>query len=140
MQGMKISDFMSRHPVAFTPNESIESAVERLLQTKQRGGPVLDEQRKVIGFLSEQDCLAAMLRDTYHKEQTATVSDCMYRGEVLCVGADEAIADLAQRMEIGKPKIYPVIDMDTKQLVGVISRTDVLGAIDSYFQDSYRRR
>jgi CBS domain-containing protein len=137
---MKVADFMHRRPVVFTEDLSIEAAVERLLQSRQRGGPVIDAKHKVIGFLSEQDCLAAMLRDTYHKETSANVGDCMYRGEVLSVFADDSITDIAQRMDTKRPKVYPVLDDSTKQLVGVITRTDVLAAIDQYFQDSYRRR
>lgn len=140
MQSMKVEDFMHRRPVVFTEDLPIEAAVERLLQSRQRGGPVVDTEQKVIGFLSEQDCLAAMLRDTYHKELSANVGDCMYRGEVLSVFANDSITDVAQRMDAKKPKVYPVLDDATKHLVGVITRTDVLAAIDQYFQDSYRRR
>ncbi len=140
MQSMKVVDFMNRHPAVFTADLPIEVAVERLVQSRQRGGPVVDEKRHVIGFISEQDCLAAMLRDTYHKELSANVGDCMYQGEVLSVFANETITDVAQRMDAKKPKVYPVLDDDNRQLVGVITRTDVLAAIDSYFKDSYRQR
>ncbi|MGQ4275789.1 CBS domain-containing protein [Pseudidiomarina sp. E22-M8] len=140
MESMKVADFMNRRPAVFTAKTPIEVAVERLLQTRQRGGPVVDDERRVIGFLSEQDCLATMLRDTYHKEMSANVGDCMFKGEVLSVYANDSITDIAQRMDAKKPKVYPVLDDDNRQLVGVISRTDVLGAIDSYFRDSYRRR
>ncbi|MBY6062972.1 CBS domain-containing protein [Pseudidiomarina sediminum] len=140
MQSMKVSVFMNRRPVVFTEQLPVEAAVERLLQSRQRGGPVVDAAQRVIGFLSEQDCLAAMLRGTYHNEMSATVGDCMYHGDVLTVFADDSIADVAQRMDANKPKVYPVLDDETKQLVGVITRTDVLAAIDSFFQDSYRQR
>lgn len=140
MKSMKVADFMNRRPAVFTASMPIEVAVERLLQTRQRGGPVVDAERRVIGFLSEQDCLATMLRDTYHKEMSANVGDCMFKGEVLSVYAGDSITDIAQRMDAKKPKVYPVLDDDNRQLVGVISRTDILGAIDCYFLDSYRRR
>ncbi|MDN7124214.1 CBS domain-containing protein [Pseudidiomarina terrestris] len=140
MQSMKVVEFMNRNPAVFTADMPIEAVVERLLKSRQRGGPVVDDERRVIGFISEQDCLAAMLRDTYHKEQSANVSDCMFSGEVLCVFAGDSITDVAQRMDLRKPKIYPVLDDDNRQLVGLITRTDVLAAIDGYFRDSYRRR
>lgn len=73
MQSVQVSEYMNRHPVVFREKMPIEEAVELLLKTEQRGGPVIDDNKKVIGFLSEQDCLATMLRDTYHKEQTGTV-------------------------------------------------------------------
>ena len=100
---------------------------------------MVDAQHKLVGFLSEQDCLATMLRDTYHNEQSATVSDCMYRGEVVTVDADTSVTDLAQQMTANKPKLYPVIDAE-RQLIGVISRSDVLRAIDLHLREGYSRR
>lgn len=137
MQSLKVVDYMNRHPVSFKAEMPIEAAVELLLQSGQRGGPVVDNEHKLLGFLSEQDCLAAMLRDTYHNEQGASVADCMYHGEVVTVDADSNITDLAQQMTNQRPKIYPVIDAD-KQVIGVITRTDVLRAIDMHLSDNYK--
>ncbi|WP_417684633.1 CBS domain-containing protein [Pseudidiomarina gelatinasegens] len=139
MHSLKVVDYMNRHPVRFAPDMSIEAAVSILLQSSQRGGPVVDEQNKLVGFLSEQDCLAAMLRDTYHNEQSATVSDCMYQGEVVTVDANTSVTDLAQQMTANKPKMYPVINTD-RQLVGVITRSDILRAIDLHLRDGYTHR
>lgn len=139
MHSLKVVDYMNRHPVRFAPDMSIEAAVAILLQSSQRGGPVVDKQNKLVGFLSEQDCLATMLRDTYHNEQSATVSDCMYQGEVVTVDANTSVTDLAQQMTTNKPKMYPVINTD-RQLVGVITRSDILRAIDLHLRDGYTHR
>lgn len=139
MQSLTVADYMNRHPVVFTASMSIEEAVGRLLQSHQRGGPVINAEQRVIGFLSEQDCLAAMLRDTYHNEQSATVGDCMFSGEVLMVFDHVSITDLAESMQATKPKIYPVVDSE-RLLIGIITRTDVLRAIDVHLQNHYRQR
>lgn len=133
MQSLKVSDYMNPQPVTFAPDMSIESAVMRLLQTGQRGGPVVDQQGHLVGFFSEQDCLATLLRDTYHNEQGTKVGDCMYQGAVVTVAANASIADLAQQMTNHRPKIYPVMD-DSGQLLGVITRTDILRAIKEHCQ------
>ncbi len=139
MQSHKIADYMNHRPVIFTARMSIETAVEKLLTSGQRGGPVVDDNNRVIGFISEHDCLEAMLRDTYHKEQSATVGDCMYCGDVLTVAGYENITDLAQRMDRKRPKIYPVLD-ENRKLIGIITRTDVLKAINLQLRDSYSKR
>lgn len=136
MQSLQVVDYMNRHPLVFYASMSIEQAVDRLLQGKQTGGPVVDEQQRLIGFLSEQDCLAAMLRDTYHAEQSASVADCMYSGEVVAVRNTMSVIDLAQQMGNQRPKVYPVVD-EHGLLVGVITRADVLRAINFQLQDSY---
>jgi predicted transcriptional regulator len=73
MGSLKVSDYMNQRSVTFTSN----MPVERLLQTKQTGGPVIDAQNKVIGFLSEQDCLVQMIESSYYTEQVADVKDIM---------------------------------------------------------------
>lgn len=138
MHSLKVVDYMNHHPVSFKSDMSIEVAVEVLLQSNQRGGPVIDDHHHLLGFLSEQDCLAAMLRDTYHNEQSATVADCMYQGQVVTVNADTSITDLAQQMTRPQPKIYPVLDNE-QQVIGVITRTDVLRAIDLHQKDGFKR-
>ncbi|RUO36580.1 CBS domain-containing protein [Aliidiomarina sanyensis] len=135
MRSVKVQDYMNRHPVKFTRSMPVETAVSMLVSANQSGGPVIDEHGAVIGFLSEQDCLAMMLEGTYHKEQSATVEDCM-SAEVVTVNSDMAILDLAQQLGNQRPKVYPVVDY-ANQLVGVISRTDVLRAIDLHLRDSY---
>ncbi|WP_241974288.1 CBS domain-containing protein [Aliidiomarina minuta] len=135
IRSLKVGDYMSRHPAVLTATMPIEEAVDKLLKADLTGGPVVDLNKKVVGFLSEQDCLAMMLEGTYHKEQSATVADCM-SAEVVTVNADTAILDLAQQFGSNRPKVYPVVDYQGK-LVGVISRTHVLKAINLHLQDSY---
>jgi predicted transcriptional regulator len=57
--------------------------------------------------------------------------------EVLTVKPYDSILELAQRMLKEKPKIYPVVD-DGGYLLGTISRSDVLKAIDVQLQDGYK--
>ncbi|EKE86920.1 CBS domain-containing protein [Idiomarina xiamenensis] len=137
MKSVKVSDYMTRYPVIFTTQMTIEKAVEELLRSQQRGGPVVNAQQRVVGFLSEQDCLAAMLRATYHQEQSALVEDCMTT-PVLTVRSDMSILDLAEQMQVNKPKLYPVID-ENNRLTGLIGRSEVLRAMDLCLGDGYRR-
>lgn len=135
MDLLKVADYMNRHPVTFDADMPVELAVERLIKGQQTGGPVIDGQRKIIGFLSEQDCLARMLMSTYHDQQASRVADVM-QTEVLTVKDYDGIIDLAQTMLKAKPKLYPVVD-DNGYLLGIITRTDVLAAIDKELHSHY---
>ena len=128
---------MNRHPVTFNQNMTLEAAVDHLTDVAQIGGPVVDVDRKVVGFLSEQDCLARMLLSSYHDEGLAYVRDLM-RKDVLTVHMNSRIIELAQLMLGLKPKIYPVVD-DNGVLQGVISRSDVLRAIGQELHSHYRK-
>lgn len=135
MDLLKVADYMNRHPVTFELDMPVELAVERLIKGRQTGGPVIDNKRKIIGFISEQDCLARMLMSTYHDQQAARVADVM-QTTVLTVKDYDGIIDLAQTMLKAKPKLYPVVD-DDGYLLGIISRTDVLAAIDKELHSHY---
>ena len=138
MESLSVGDYMNKSPVTFTTNMPVVEAVERLLRVQQTGGPVLDENNRVIGFLSEQDCLAQMLASSYYNEQISLVKDIM-RTEVLSIKPYTSVLELAQQMLLAKPKFYPVVD-DDGYLLGSINRTAVLNAIDVQFKDGYTRR
>ena len=94
---LKVGDYMNTHPVTFTIEMPVVEAVERLLSVHQTGGPVIDEYKKVIGFLSEQDCLKQMMASSYYQEQICLVKDIM-RTEVLSIKPYTSVFELAQMM------------------------------------------
>lgn len=136
MDLLKVADHMNRYPLTFSADMPVEMAVHCLADNVQTGGPVTDGNNKIIGFISEQDCLAIMLSGTYHAQQVAHVCDVM-KTDVLTVKAYDCIVDLAQTMLQAKPKIYPVVD-DDGYLIGVINRSDVLKAIEHELRSHYR--
>ncbi|ACJ29504.1 CBS domain protein [Shewanella piezotolerans WP3] len=134
MDSINVKEHMDRHPVMLSPSMSLATAVEKLLDNKKLGAPVVDADGKLVGFLSQQDCLAVMLKSSYHCDLTAIVKDCM-RTDVLSVEPNTSVLALAEQMLGPKPKVYPVID-DGK-VVGTINRTNVLAAINTYMQQCY---
>ncbi|KMV29208.1 CBS domain-containing protein [Photobacterium swingsii] len=128
MESLKVKDYMNMRPVTFDPSQSLSAALDKLLTAKQIGGPVVDANRQVVGFLSEQDMIQKLIKVGYHCQDTHTVGECM-REDVLTVSPDSSIIELADTMSGQKPKIYPVVE--NGQLVGVITRRDVLTAISN---------
>jgi CBS domain-containing protein len=126
MQSLKIQEYMNHYPVTFTESMSVEEATLRFLKTKQIGGPVVDQNYKVLGFISEGDVLEKMLETIYFNENVAIIKDIM-RKKVLSVKPYDSIIELGQSMIKDKPKVYPVID-DDGNLLGTISRNEVLQA------------
>lgn len=125
---------MDRQPVLLTADMPLSNAVDALLVRNKLGAPVVDDSGKLIGFLSQQDCISVMLKSSYHCDLVAKVKDCM-RSEVLSVTPDTSVLQLAEQMLGPKPKVYPVVD--NGKVVGTINRTNVLGAINIYMQQCY---
>lgn len=128
MDSLKVKDYMSARPVTFKADMSLSAALDKLLASNQTGGPVIDNEEHVVGFLSEQDMIQTLLKASYYCQDTNIVSDCM-RSEVLTVTPEDTLIELAQSMSGKKPKVYPVT-VDSR-LVGIITRRDVLRAIGS---------
>ena len=97
--------------------------VKTLLHNHVTGLPVVDDHRKVIGFVSEQDCIHALLVSNYHHEGDPIVDDVMFRNPVT-ISPEMSVVDLAQNLGAGKPKVYPVVDHD--RLIGIVTRTAIL--------------
>ncbi|MDR8524094.1 CBS domain-containing protein [Shewanella fidelis] len=134
MDSINVQEHMDRQPVLLSPTMSLATAVEKLLDNKKLGAPVVENDGQLVGFLSQQDCLAVMLKSSYHCDLTAIVKDCM-RTDVLSVTPDASVVHLAEQMLGAKPKVYPVVQ-DGK-VVGTINRTNVLAAINTYMQQCY---
>ena len=122
-----IASCMSNDFAIIHPDMPVVEACARLIKKAMLGGPVVDGQGQLLGWISEQECLHVSLQVAYHNQRVATVRDIM-RSDVLCVQLDEDPLALAQQMLADKPKSYPVIDTNRK-VVGVISRRHLLAML-----------
>ncbi len=132
MTSLKVEEYMNHYPITFTADMGVEEASLLFLKTKQIGGPVIDDNGALIGFLSESDVLAKMLETIYYNEHIADVADLM-RKDVLTMKPYDSVIELGQLMLKNKPKVYPVIG-DDGNLLGTICRNDVLSAIDQHLR------
>ena len=127
LKNLQVKQFMSGKSIAFTKEMNLQTAVEKLLSSNLIGGPVINSEGHVVGWLSEQDCLAKIIEASYYSDHSALVEDVM-SDSPLSIPSTLSIVDLAQKMIHEKPKMYPVLDEDNIY-VGLITRKMVLGAM-----------
>ncbi len=135
MDIMKVRDYMTQQAVTFTVDMPLTVALEKVMKSVHFGGPVINGQREVIGFLSEQDLLDKLVKVSYFCQDTHTVGDCMH-DQVLSVSPDMSIIELAEMIKVGKPKVYPVVE--NKKLAGIITRRDVLMALSNSINECFK--
>ena len=128
-----VKDYMSKIRVKFTPDMDVLEALSIILEKDVPGGPVVDRLGNLVGILSEKDCLSASLSASYHDQWGGRVAEFM-QAEVLFVEADANIADVAKLFMEREYKHLPV--MQENQLVGQISRRDVLRALEQLRQET----
>lgn len=123
METLQVSQCMSSKFVSLTADMPVFEAVTELVKNEILGAPVISEG-KLIGWVSEQDCLKVVLQVVYFDNRVATVKDIM-QTDVLTVKPEDSALDLCSAMVDRKPKNYPVVDTDGAVL-GLVSRRMML--------------
>jgi CBS domain-containing protein len=133
-----VKDVMTTHVVAVRLKATYKDMATRLREFRVSAFPVLDDDNKVVGVVSEADLLTkeALEYSTHgvaggilHGRERAkaaaiTAEDLMTRPPVT-IGPDETVSRAARLMYSRKVKRLPVVD-DRGRLVGIVSRADVL--------------
>ena len=126
LHSIKAKDYMTANLVILSPDTSVMEAIRILLDKGISGAPVVDKMGRLVGLLSEKDCMRVATHAGYYGEAGGKVSEFM-SPDVITVEGDTSVIEIA-KMFMEKPfKRYPV--MDDNRLIGSISRRDVLKAI-----------
>jgi len=134
MHSILVKDYMDRDPHAIVNTVTVRDAVSVLMKAQITGVPVVDTEKNLVGFVSEQDCIQEVLNDTFYCEESPPVSEVMST-EVNTVSPLTSIVEIAERMAKGPPKNYPVCE--NSKLVGLISRRLILKALLENAEDCY---
>lgn len=124
---LKVSDYMTRNLITFTPDQSIESVMETLIKNRISGGPVVNEKQELIGIISEGDCIKQISESRYYNMpmQDQTIEKHM-AGDVETIDGNMNIFDAAKKFLEAKRRRFPIVE--NGKLVGQISQKDVLKA------------
>lgn len=125
LDSVTVADYMTRDVTTLTPDMEMLAAIHLLIKNGYSGCPVV-EGGKVIGLLSEKDCLKVALVAGLEGTTAGTVREFM-SATVNSLTAETTIIEAATKFLDTPFKRYPV--MQDGKLVGQISRSDVLRAI-----------
>lgn len=129
LKSIKVRDCMTRHLVTFRSDTDLFLAIDRLLEHRISGAPVVDSQGHLIGMISDGDCLRGVLAGACHEAAGGSVSGYMST-QVETISPEADIIDACQRFLRGGRRRFPVVEEGV--LVGQISRRDVLRAVKSF--------
>ena len=125
-----VEAYMATELVTVAPGDDIVDAMRVLLDKRLSGAPVVDGDGRLVGVLSKKDCLKIVYNTAYHQDWGGTVSQYMSR-EVEHIDAGSSILDAAEKFLESHFRRFPVLR--DGRLVGQISRSDILRAIDEIY-------
>ncbi|AVX05767.1 IMP dehydrogenase [Maritalea myrionectae] len=120
-----IADFMVRDVTTFSPTFEINHAVAMLLDKGISGAPVVEDTGNLLGMLTKKDCFRAALNANYYKQWGGTVAQYMSHDPVT-LDVDLDVVSAAEHFLASSYRLFPVVD--DGQIVGIISRSDLLKA------------
>lgn len=144
---MKVKDIMTKEVVVVKEEDRIQTAANLLNEKGFSGLPVVDEDNRVKGIITEGDLIRRVSRisgpsyveilggifpleskndlmDKINKSMGYLVKDMMSK-DPITIKEDMEIEEAATLMVKEKIKRIPVVD-DEKKLIGIISRRDIL--------------
>jgi CBS domain-containing protein len=150
---VQVSDIMTRELVSVTPDESIDSAIDLMLDHLISGLPVIDKTGRLVGILTEGDLLRrpeigtqrerSNWRDAFLGTRGAArkyvhshgvrVKDVMTPDPAV-VAEDTSLDEVARLMETRSIKRLPVTRQGT--VVGIVSRANLIRALVAHHREA----
>ncbi len=127
LHSLNVGDYMTKSIMTFRPEQDVIAAARILAQRGFSGAPVVDDRGNLAGILSDTDCIRAMVKFGFDPDWRGLVSEFM-SPNVETVDLEDSILDVAQRFTEKRFRRYPV--MEDNRVIGVISRIDVLRALE----------
>jgi CBS domain-containing protein len=145
---MKARDVMVAPVITVKPTSSVREAANIFLERRISAVPVVDDQGKLVGIISEGDQMhrsesgterrhpwwlkafvsSEMLAAEYAKAHARKVADVMTR-RVITAAPDTPLHEIAALLEKNSIKRVPIVK--DGQLVGIVSRANLVQAVAS---------
>jgi CBS domain-containing protein len=142
-----VADVMSHDPIVVKPETPLKEAIHLIADKRVSGLPVVDEQGKLVGVISETDLMwqetgatpppyimvldsviylenPARYEQELHKALGQTVGEVM-TSEAITTKPDQPLREAAQLMHDRDVRRLPVID-PTGKVVGILTRGDIV--------------
>jgi CBS domain-containing protein/mannitol/fructose-specific phosphotransferase system IIA component (Ntr-type) len=131
---LTVRDVMTDHPRTVLADTSLKEAAKTLVRTGLGALPVIDEERRVVGMVSEREVIRHLLTTQVFSgadvraaiapgTPARTVRDVMSR-QVMCVAPEQPIAEVASLMSNKDVDRVPVVREG--RLVGFLTRGDIV--------------
>lgn len=131
LEGVKVRDLMTRDVKTVSPSTSVRELTDRMLEERHTGYPVVDGD-EVVGIVTLTD-----VKEVSEVERDAVlVEDIMTRDVISVEPGDDAFGVL---QKLGRNDVGRVIVKADGDMIGIISRTDLMTALD-VLKDGGRHR
>ena len=123
----KVEDYMDKTFLKLKPEMDVYQAIDAFLDEGVTSAAVVDEKNKIVGILSEKDCLHLLTRGSYYELPGGRVKDFMSTN-VYCIPPHTDVFKVADIFLHHYFRRLIITDEDDRVL-GQITRRDLLRII-----------
>lgn len=122
-----VEDYMTRSLITFRKEQLVIEVMEALTKYKISGAPVVDDQNKLVGIISDWDCMKQISESRYYNMPVGDMLVEQYMStDVITINKNVNIFDCATLFYKHDCRRFPVLE--NGKLIGQISRKDILCA------------
>ena len=144
---MKVSDYMCGNIHTITKDRTLADAIKQMVEDKSNSLIVVDESNKPIGLFSSRTIIRAIVPDYLQRDIKSSiygaegtldeytsnaremkVEELMYK-DFHSLTSDDAMIEAAAYMLKGSRRIIPVVDKESGEVVGSVTRTCLKNAL-----------
>jgi CBS domain-containing protein len=133
-------DLMNHHVRTVAPDMPLAEVVSVLLQHGISSVPVVEregDRSRLVGFISERDCLEHLSNEAFYgSPMPPQTAGTVMRKHPVCVAPDTELFTLVSIFVHHGYRHLPVVE--DGHLLGLVSRRDILKALESYYSGATR--
>lgn len=140
----KVTDYMTRKVITVTADTGIRDAFFKMKENRIRHLPVTDDDRKVIGIISDRGLRrpkwvdeARDIAHVYHLDDNMSVGDLMIT-QVHVLHTYDTLSKAVRLLLEQDIGAAPVLDKN-EQLAGILSAVDLLRALNDTIEAQRRK-
>ncbi len=118
---LKVQQVMCDHVISLSPDDTMNDVRRILSDNKISGIPILENDR-LVGIVSIEDLVSCLVDNGELHEK---IENRMSKN-IIAIYSDEPIVHVIGKFERDGYGRFPVIDRDTKKLVGIITKGDII--------------
>ena len=133
-----VSEIMTKRVFALEDTAGFDEVVELLNEHRISSAPVLSNDGRVVGFVSEKDVIESLGNELFHHEVSNPDVKTLMKTKVESVSPEMDVFEVEAFFGKQNLRHAPVVDSDGK-LRGMLSRRDVLRALQEFRVGVMRR-
>lgn len=143
-----VAQIMTQNPITVTPQTPLSEAIKIIADKKISGLPVVDDEGKLLGIISETDLMwqetgvepppyimildsviylqnPARYEKELHKALGQTVGEVM-SDEPISIKPTQSLKEAANLMHEKKIRRLPVVDENNTKVIGILTQGDII--------------